>query len=100
VQIYDIAVRYQFFQSLGLLVMGTLLGGARPENPTSARRFTVQKLVAAPRALLVGIALFCGSLYALSLGAPPWVGILTPIGGGLLILAWVLFAYSMWRARE
>lgn len=95
--IYDIAVRFQFYQSLGLLVMGALLGGA-PAQATPVRRPTFYRVVTAPRTLLVGIALFCGSLYALSLGAPPWVGILTPFGGGLLILGWLLFAYDMWRS--
>lgn len=95
--IYDIAVRFQFYQSLGLLVMGALLGGA-PDPATLVRRPTFYRVVTAPRTLLVGIALFCGSLYALSLDAPPWVGILTPFGGGLLILGWLLFAYDMWRS--
>lgn len=95
--IYDTAVRYQFYQSLGLLVMGVLLRGLDPENLTSARRLAVQRFLSAPRALCVGIVLFCGSLYALSLGAPPWVGIATPCGGALLILGWLFFAYYIWR---
>lgn len=98
VQIYDIAVRFQFYQSLGLLVMGALLGGAHPDRVAPARRLAIQRVVTAPRALLVGIVLFCGSLYALSLGAPPSVGILTPFGGGVLILGWLLFAYDMSRS--
>jgi uncharacterized membrane protein YgdD (TMEM256/DUF423 family) len=95
--IYDIAVRFQFYQSLGLLVMGALLGGAA-DHAMPVRRPTFYRVVTAPRTLLVGIALFCGSLYALSVGAPSWVGILTPFGGGLLILGWLLFAYDMWRS--
>lgn len=95
--IYDIAVRFQFYQSLGLLVMGALLGRA-PNQPAPARRPAFYRVVTAPRTLLAGIALFCGSLYALSLGAPSSVGILTPFGGGLLILGWLLFAYDMWRS--
>ena len=98
VQIYDIAVRFQFYQSLGLLVMGALLGGGQPGEVAAARRSAIQRVVTAPRTLLVGIVLFCGSLYALSLGAPSSVGILTPFGGGLLILGWLLFAYDMWRS--
>ena len=96
--IYDIAVRFQFYQSLGLLVMGGLLGGASPDPPAPVRRPVFYRVVTAPRTLLVGIVLFCGSLYALSLGAPSSAGILTPFGGGLLILGWLLFAYDMWRS--
>ena len=95
--VYDTAVRYQFYQSLGLLMLGVLLRGLHPDDLTAPRRLAVQSFVSAPRALLAGIVLFCGSLYALSLGAPPWVGIVTPCGGALLILGWLFFAYYIWR---
>lgn len=96
--IYDTAVRYQFYQSLGLLVMGVPLRGRDPGQPTSVRRVAAQKYLSAPRALVVGIVLFCGSLYALSGGAPAWVGVVTPFGGALLILGWLLFAYDTCRS--
>jgi uncharacterized membrane protein YgdD (TMEM256/DUF423 family) len=96
-QVYDIAVRYQFYQSLGLLAMGVLLRGLHPDNLTSGRRLLVQRFVNAPKALLAGIIAFSGSLYALSLGAPPSVGWLTPLGGALLILGWLQFAFDVWR---
>ena len=95
--VFDTAVRYQFYQSLGLLLMGVLLKGLDPDNLTAVSRRAVQSFVSAPRVLLAGIVLFCGSLYALSLGAPPWVGIATPCGGALLILGWLFFAYYIWR---
>lgn len=95
--VYDTAVRYQFYQSLGLLMLGVLLRGLHPDNLTAPKRAAVQSFVSAPCALLAGIVLFCGSLYALSLGAPPWVGVVTPCGGALLILGWLFFAYYVWR---
>lgn len=95
--VYDTAVRYQFYHSLGLLVMGVLLGGLHPDNLTAVKRTAVQNFVSAPRSLFSGIVLFCGSLYALSLGAPSWVGIVTPLGGVLLIGGWLFFAYYIWR---
>ena len=95
--VYDTAVRYQFYQSLGLLMLGVLLRGLHPDNLTASKRLAVQSFVSAPRALFAGIVLFCGSLYALSLGAPSWVGIVTPCGGALLILGWLFFAYYIWR---
>jgi uncharacterized membrane protein YgdD (TMEM256/DUF423 family) len=95
--VYDTAVHYQFYQSLGLLLMGVLLRGLHPHDLTAVRRMAVQNFVTAPRSLFSGIALFCGSLYALSLGAPPWVGVVTPLGGALLIGGWLLFAYYVWR---
>ncbi len=37
-----------------------------------------------------GIAIFCGSLYAMSLGAPTWFGAVTPFGGLALLAGWAL----------
>lgn len=40
----------------------------------------------------LGAAIFSGTLYALALGAPRWLGAVTPVGGGLLLAGWILFA--------
>jgi uncharacterized membrane protein YgdD (TMEM256/DUF423 family) len=37
--------------------------------------------------LLVGAAIFSATLYAMALGAPHWLGAITPIGGTLMIRA-------------
>lgn len=95
--IYETAVRFQFYQSLGLLVMGAVLRGLHPDGLTSAGRMVAQRLARAPLVLFAGIVAFCGSLYALSLGAGPSVGWLTPLGGALLILGWLQFAIGVWR---
>lgn len=47
-------------------------------------------------ALLLGVALFSGSLYGLALGGPTWLGPITPLGGGLLIIGWLcVVAYAL-----
>ena len=43
----------------------------------------------------IGIVLFSGSLYALALGAPPWVGIITPFGGLSFLTGWVALGLTM-----
>jgi uncharacterized membrane protein YgdD (TMEM256/DUF423 family) len=48
---------------------------------------------------LLGIALFAGSLYLLTFGAPRAIGTVTPLGGLSLMIAWVLFAIGMTRPR-
>ena len=48
-------------------------------------------------AFLIGIVLFSGSLYSLSLGGPRWLGPITPLGGLAFIVGWVSFAWSAWR---
>jgi uncharacterized membrane protein YgdD (TMEM256/DUF423 family) len=47
---------------------------------------------------LAGIALFSGSLYALALGAPKWLGAVAPLGGTAFILGWLAFAVAAVRA--
>jgi uncharacterized membrane protein YgdD (TMEM256/DUF423 family) len=44
-----------------------------------------------------GVVLFCGSLYAMALGAPDWTGAITPFGGVCFILGWITLGLSMMR---
>jgi uncharacterized membrane protein YgdD (TMEM256/DUF423 family) len=85
-QVWDTAVRYHFFQSLGLLGVGLTL---RSLDDSAVR--------AAALLIVVGIVLFCGSLYALSFGAPRALGALTPAGGLAWIAGWLLFAWGVWH---
>lgn len=48
--------------------------------------------------MLVGAAIFAGTLYLMALGAPRWLGAITPIGGSVLIAAW-LWAAWLFLAR-
>lgn len=43
---------------------------------------------------LAGGWIFGGTLYAMALGAPRWFGAITPVGGVLLIVGWVLLALA------
>ena len=94
-QLWDTAVRYHFFQALGLIGVGLTLralgGGAGGLAAAAALR-------AAGALIVSGIILFSGSLYALALGAPRALGVLTPLGGLAWIAAWLLFAWGVWRA--
>ena len=44
--------------------------------------------------LLIGAAIFALTLYAMALGAPRWLGAITPIGGGLMIGGWLWAAWQ------
>jgi uncharacterized membrane protein YgdD (TMEM256/DUF423 family) len=49
-----------------------------------------------PAALfLIGAAIFSGTLYAMALGAPHWLGAVTPLGGLGMILGWIWLAGTM-----
>ena len=49
--------------------------------------------------MLVGAAIFAGALYLMALGAPRWLGAITPIGGSVLIAAWLWAAWLFLAPR-
>ncbi len=46
---------------------------------------------------VAGAALFAGTLYLMALGAPRWLGAVTPLGGLLLIGGWLWLAVTGMR---
>jgi uncharacterized membrane protein YgdD (TMEM256/DUF423 family) len=83
--IFETAVRYHFVHSLALLGVAALSPHVSPDS--GGRR-----LAAAGAALTIGIALFCGGLYALSaLGIAAGANV-APFGGLMLIAGWLLLA--------
>ena len=80
---FETAVRYQFYHALAVLLMSILMI-IKPEKDKQWQRIAYL--------MLIGIVLFCGSLYALVLLDFPKLGIITPIGGLCWIIAWLWFA--------
>lgn len=87
--IYETAVHYHVYHALGLLVVG-LLTLHFPSTPLL--RWSGQLM-------LVGLVLFSGSLYALSLSGYRWLGAITPVGGIAFLAAWVLLAVAVAKAK-
>ena len=54
----------------------------------------------APALFIIGIALFCGTLYALALGAPRELAMYAPIGGVSFMLGWILLAAGAFTLRS
>ena len=50
-------------------------------------------------AMLAGILIFSGLIYAETLGAPESIGEIVPTGGTLFMLSWLLVAIGVWRAQ-
>lgn len=42
--------------------------------------------------LLIGGVIFSATLYAMALGAPRWLGAVTPVGGAGMLAGWALIA--------
>ena len=85
---WNTGVQYHLWHALGMILVGACTAVA-PDGPW---------LRAAGFLLLAGIVLFSGSLYALALGAPRGLGLITPFGGLALILGWVSLAVALLRA--
>ncbi len=81
---YEIGVRYFMYHSLALL--GVAFVGSRGGN------FFIH---GASILLVLGSVLFSGSLWVLIFRKYPLVGLLTPIGGGLLILGWIFMGLGV-----
>lgn len=48
----------------------------------------------APPLFLAGVLLFSGSLYAMGLGGPRWLGAVTPLGGLAFMVGWAVLAWA------
>lgn len=79
-EIWKTGVQYQMFHATGLLVIGVLLG----KMPANAL------LSWSGWMMLIGIVLFSGSLYALTVTQISILGAITPLGGVSFLAAWVL----------
>ncbi|GLH64012.1 MULTISPECIES: DUF423 domain-containing protein [Bacillaceae] len=83
-EIWKTGVQYQMFHALGLFVVGLLLG----KFPN------ISLLTTAGWIMFIGIVLFSGSLYVLSVTQIKPLGMITPFGGVAFLIAWVLIGYA------
>lgn len=87
----ETGVRYQLYHGLALLGLAC---------------FTIQnsqrQVGFAAIAFLIGVVLFSGSLYAMTLGPEAWrkLGMITPIGGLAFLVGWGRVAYYAWTKIE
>lgn len=86
--IYETAVHYHVYHALGLLAVGLLA----LHLPSMVLLHWSGILMA------VGLVLFSGSLYVLSLSGIRWLGAITPFGGLAFLVAWLLLAVAVMKA--
>lgn len=90
IAVWRTAVDYQMWHALALLAIAAL----SRDCPLSRSK------VAAAMAFTCGMLIFSGSLYALALGAPRWLGAITPLGGGAFLLGWLLLGWGFMRGER
>jgi len=90
---FEIGVKYQMYHALFLLFFGM-------------NTFLNEKVKKAVFQLVIfGVFFFSGSIYLLTTKAITgvdfkFIGIVTPIGGVLLIMAWSVLFWNVWRVKR
>lgn len=89
-EIFEVAVRYQMYHALALLLVALLI---------SREQFPQPMLIAAGWTFIIGILIFSGSLYVLSLTDVKILGAITPIGGAAFIAGWSALAIAAFSLK-
>jgi uncharacterized membrane protein YgdD (TMEM256/DUF423 family) len=85
--VFELAVRYQMFHALALLACAW-----------AYTRWPGALVTASVWLFVLGMVLFCGSLYALSMSGIRALGAVTPFGGLALLVGWLCLAIAPLRA--
>lgn len=89
VETFELAVRYQFYHALALLLIGLAF-----------EKFQSGRLAWSALLTTMGVLVFSGSLFILSLtGVTKW-GAVTPFGGVLLIAGWIFFVLALLQKKK
>ena len=84
-KIYNTGVQYHFYNTLGLFA-ATFIYALKP---------TSKKILISLWLIIIGMIIFSFSLYFLAILNMPILGAVTPIGGTLLIIAWLTLTYGI-----
>ncbi len=90
---FEVGVRYQMYHAFGILILGML--------PSISQNLK-QRIF---WFFLIGILLFSGSIYLLSMNSilpfeASAIGFVTPLGGLLFIIGWFLLAYGLLSLKK
>jgi uncharacterized membrane protein YgdD (TMEM256/DUF423 family) len=88
VDTYHTAIRYHAFHTVALFCIGIL-----------GRIIRSNQLALAAYCMLAGMILFSGSLYLLSLVDQLFLAYITPVGGILLIVSWLILFFAIYRGK-
>ncbi|MBC8065476.1 MAG: DUF423 domain-containing protein [Chlorobia bacterium] len=78
-EIFQTGIQYQSFHSLALILAAGLLY-FRPD---------LRRLKGTCSLFSLGVLIFSGSLYTLSITGVKWLGAITPVGGACFLAGWV-----------
>jgi uncharacterized membrane protein YgdD (TMEM256/DUF423 family) len=84
VETYELAVRYEFYHALALLLIGLVM----EKSGAAILRWAAFLIFA-------GVVLFSGSLYLFALTNTASFAMITPIGGILMLAGWGSLCYAL-----
>ena len=87
VAVFEAGARYQMYHAFALFAAAW--GWAR----WGTRAFS-----AAGWLFVIGVVVFCGSLYVIALTGARWLGAITPFGGVAFLTGWLCLAVGAFRA--
>ena len=85
---YQTGIQYHFYHAAGLLIVGILSFFLQMSSLIRWSGFL----------MVVGIVIFPGTLYLLSVTGLRWLGAITPVGGTAFVVAWFLLAMACLKA--
>ena len=83
---FETAVKYQFYHSLALLIVGMMV-----------MQYPVRAFQIAGYSFIAGVVLFSGALYVLSFTQISKFGAIAPLGGLAFLIGWGALCWGIWR---
>ncbi|MFK7951523.1 MAG: DUF423 domain-containing protein [Ekhidna sp.] len=84
---FQTGVQYHFYHTIALVFVGLLM----MKMPNAWLNYSAY-------CMMIGIILFSGSLYTLSISGIKWLGAITPVGGLFFILGWFFLLMAVVKA--
>ncbi|BBL35362.1 hypothetical protein Nstercoris_01625 [Nitrosomonas stercoris] len=86
---FQVGVQYHFYHAIGLILVGLAV-----DRWPGTRLLQFSGIL-----MMLGIILFSGTLYVVSLTEWKSLSMTAPLGGMSYMSAWLLFAYSAWKNK-
>jgi len=86
--IYETGIRYQIYHSLAIILLSLLY-----------LKISKSEFLLAGNLFVFGILFFSGSLYLLAITGIRKFGMITPIGGVLFLLGWIMMLKGVWKTN-
>lgn len=93
-EIVKTGVLYQMLHGLAVLICGLLI--LQLKQKKESQKWLKRAVIS----FSLGILFFSGSLYGLALTSLKWLGPVTPIGGSLMMVGWLMFIWAIIKIEE